>query len=455
MPTQRITDACRAITAGPARSALCLLLVALLSACASQPAHRGRAHYAPSGRYYPPPGPPDDPWGPYIRQASGRFGIPDTWIRQVMRRESAGDQAATSSAGAMGLMQVMPDTYAELSARYQLGDDPYEPRDNILAGTGYLREMYDRFGAPGFLAAYNAGPRRLEAYLYRGVNLPTETVNYVAAIAPRLGASTPLSGPLAVFARQGGFGTVALAQAGYGGCDPDAAYDPTRRCPSATPAPVQITRATSSYGCDPDAAYDPSQPCKARSASMPEVFASASAVPYSGCDPDAAYDPARRCAPQRAVATSATPVLPEPITPASFSPPCDPDSAYDPARPCRRLSQPTAAGFTPAIAAAPLPPPRVTAEPTGSARGGWSIQLGAFTSGTTARIMAERAREAAPALLRSARAESPTTAPFGSTVLYRARLSGLSGTTASEACARLASQRFDCMVIPPAEGRSF
>ena len=60
-------------------------------------------------------------------------------------------------------MQIMPQTWAELRARYGLGTDPYDPHDNILAGAAYIRELHDRYGAPGFLAAYNAGPGRYEA----------------------------------------------------------------------------------------------------------------------------------------------------------------------------------------------------------------------------------------------------------------------------------------------------
>src|SRR3546814_9197460 len=73
-----------------------------------------------------------------------------------MRAESAGDVRAVSHAGAMGLMQIMPATWTYLRGRYGLGDDPYHVRDNIIAGTAYLRELHDRFGSPGFLAAYNA-----------------------------------------------------------------------------------------------------------------------------------------------------------------------------------------------------------------------------------------------------------------------------------------------------------
>jgi hypothetical protein len=91
----------------------------------------------------------------------------------------------------MGLMQVMPATYDELRARYSLGDDPFDPHDNIMAGTAYLRELYDVYGAPGFLAAYNAGPGRLDDYLTKRRPLPDETRNYVARIGPNLAGAQP------------------------------------------------------------------------------------------------------------------------------------------------------------------------------------------------------------------------------------------------------------------------
>ena len=101
-----------------------------------------------------------DSYATFITEAAQRFGVPEHWIRAVMRIESAGDVRAISSAGAMGLKQVMPATWADLRVRHRLGANPYDPRDNILAGTAYLREMHDRYGSPGFLAAYNAGPGR-------------------------------------------------------------------------------------------------------------------------------------------------------------------------------------------------------------------------------------------------------------------------------------------------------
>ncbi len=101
-----------------------------------------------------------------------------------MRTESAGDPRAISSKGAMGLMQIMPATWTELRVRHRLGGDAYDPRDNILAGTAYLRELHDRYGSvSAMLAAYNAGPGRYEASL-SGRPLPAETRAYVATIAP-------------------------------------------------------------------------------------------------------------------------------------------------------------------------------------------------------------------------------------------------------------------------------
>jgi hypothetical protein len=122
-----------------------------------------------------------------VRDASLRFGIPEHWIYAVMRAESAGRVNATSRVGAMGLMQIMPATWGPLSARYALGSDAYTPRANVMGGAAYIREMYDRYGAPGFLAAYNAGPRRYENHLTTGRPLPLETRSYVAKIAPAIG----------------------------------------------------------------------------------------------------------------------------------------------------------------------------------------------------------------------------------------------------------------------------
>jgi hypothetical protein len=95
-------------------------------------------------------------------------------------------QLTVSPAGAMGLMQLEPETYQEMAARYSLGPDPFNPYNNIMAGTAYIHEMYVVYGSPGFLAAYNAGPGRLDSYMNGHRSLPHETTNYVAMIAPAI-----------------------------------------------------------------------------------------------------------------------------------------------------------------------------------------------------------------------------------------------------------------------------
>jgi D-alanyl-D-alanine carboxypeptidase len=464
------------------RQIACLTVLTALAACgSSRPAYHARVQYNPS-RYYPPPGPSSDPWGPYIHEASGRFGIPEQWIRSVMRQESGGQEDVISWAGAMGLMQVMPDTYDGLRSRYSLGDDPFDPHNNILAGTAYLREMYDRFGSPGFLAAYNAGPNRLDLYLNSGRPLPTETVNYVASIAPRLGPGTPMSGPLAVYAGP----TVQMAaQSTSSGCDPDAAYNPNGPCTPLRPAelqPVAVASAApaavfaASYrqaACDPDAAYDPTHPCQplpAAQAAAPEPaygrsyaapayagpsYPTAPSYPQGDCDPDAAYDPSRPCQP--------LPAASAPVVAQSLPPP------VQPATPVRRTDYALA---RPTFQAQPLEDRRPLQERTDQARairdrtiqarlaqtvafaagppqGRWAIQVGAFANLATAQEAAERARSALPDILRTAKVELPATTPFGSQVAFRARLFGLSQSAAADACAGLTGRGMACMTVPP------
>ncbi len=127
-------------------------------------------------------------WRPWIAEASRRFDIPQAWIEAVIAAESGGrthlnSMPITSRAGAMGLMQLMPRTYRDLAKTHGLGLDPYDPRDNILAGTAYLAAMRARFGYPGLFGAYNAGPARFEAHLRTGAALPAETKAYIRALA--------------------------------------------------------------------------------------------------------------------------------------------------------------------------------------------------------------------------------------------------------------------------------
>lgn len=176
------------------RSGLFMAIAIAVSAIAGSPVFAQSARPAASSSA--------DQIGATITEASRRFGIPESWIRSVMHVESRGRSRAVSHAGAMGLMQVMPATYAGLRIRHRLGRDPFDIRDNILAGTAYLREMYDRYGSPGFLAAYNAGPGRWEQYVRRGRPLPRETRNYLARLAHITGfGAGPVLADLAISER--------------------------------------------------------------------------------------------------------------------------------------------------------------------------------------------------------------------------------------------------------------
>lgn len=314
-------------------------------------------------RGYAAPGPPSDPWGPYIALASQRFNVPEVWIREVMAVESGGQEylngePITSPAGAMGLMQVMPDTYQELEAEYGLGSNPYDPRDNILAGTAYLREMYDLFGSPGFLAAYNAGPEAYEEHLTRGRPLPWETRHYVAMIAPQIRGVLP--------------GTPG-----------------TQFAMNTTPAPLP----------PPPVRQAPSV---IRVAQLPQLPRPAVAPP-----------PVRRAAPP--------PPLPRP--PSGF-----------------HLITPALAETLPPTSPGPL---------TGSLRGHWAIQVGAFEHIGDAHAAIEAALRTAPVPLRAAwQMVGSVRESHG--MLYRARLVGLSRDAAMQACEELGHAHSACFVISPA-----
>jgi hypothetical protein len=131
-------------------------------------------------------------WDGIIAEASQRFHIPKDWIRAVMRQESGGrtmlgeNQPIVSHAGAVGLMQVLPATYGEMAAQHGLGGNPFDARDNIMAGTAYLRWLHQKYGYPAMFAAYNAGPGRVENHLEKGASLPAETRAYIGNIAKSL-----------------------------------------------------------------------------------------------------------------------------------------------------------------------------------------------------------------------------------------------------------------------------
>ncbi|GAV33051.1 Soluble lytic murein transglycosylase precursor [Roseomonas sp. TAS13] len=343
-----------------------------------------------AARSYRAPGPEGDPWGPHVREAASRFAIPERWIREVMRQESAGNPTATSRVGAMGLMQVMPATYDILRSRYGLGSDPYEPRSNIMAGAAYIREMSDQFGAPAFLAAYNAGPQRLSDYLAGNSELPGETINYLARIAPRLGTEVAMTGPLAGFAT--GSGTA------YAYNDPaNRAFDGGGLVTASTPTgnrtgeegsspviPAAYAVRESAYASPPPALY-PNVPTESRG-SLPSWTGTAQAAEAPPVQRPAAAPPGTLALPAR-----------------------------------------YGGGM--------------------GGGGGWGIQVGAFPDPAISRAALSVARSRTGGLLASAR-DSITPVSHNGT-LYRARLTGLSADGAGSACQRLQGSGMPCFTVPP------
>jgi hypothetical protein len=489
-----------------ARALAAVSVLATLAACGSQPeggpitGSRISAH-RPST--YDPPGPSSDPWGPYIAEASARFDVPQRWIREVMRQESGGRTAATSRVGAMGLLQLMPGTYAELRAKHGLGDDPYHPWDNIMAGTAYIREMYDLYGSPGFLAAYNGGPRRLENYLWGGRSLPDETRNYVARIGPRIQGTSPnRRAPEEVYAaaelpldiprgpRRGDTATMLALREQRRAADPgiQVASLPAGQVVRMDPIPDGSTAA---YNRPPAAA-----PVQSQLASLGPNVIRMDPIPDGST---AAYNPPRAAAPAQSQLASLGPNVirmdpipdgstyaaePAPVVVARMDPIPDPPAAAPaptptPSRPAMAAEMPRPAPARPMMMAeAPRPapgperpasrgfflvapahagtlpapatrsgglPPGVlrAAVPAAASGGNWAIQVGAFASENLARDAAGQARSGAgngrPLVMAVAQ---------GRSTLYRARVTGLSRDAAQTACERLRG-RGACMVISP------
>jgi D-alanyl-D-alanine carboxypeptidase len=335
---------------------------------------------------YAPPGPPGDPWGPYIKEASTRFTVPEKWIREVMRQESGGHEyigggLTTSSVGAMGLMQLMPVTYAQMRDRYGLGPDPYAPHDNIMAGTAYIGEMYARYGSPGFLAAYNAGPGRLDSYLIGGTPLPHETVGYLASIGPRLGDSTLPTGPLAHYAAVEVSADTLNARSANGTL-------PAPR-PVAAPA-VQL------------AGYQPS--VAAPSGDLGRELAARNTRPIES-SPLAAYAP--------------------------------PPVQAQPARQTAPAAHVVLASANVALPAASF------------AGGGWTVQVGAFSTSAQAQAAAVAAKGRAHGALDRAHPNVAAVPRSGAPMVYRAQLVGLSADAANDACGRLTREHLACLVVAP------
>lgn len=436
-------------------------LLMLLAACAGQPRPNGvpvadeAARYRAHARsYYAPPGPPEDPWGPYIKEAANRFDVPETWVRAVMQQESGGrlfhnGQFVTSVPGAMGLMQLMPPTYDEIRATYNLGDDPYEPHDNIMAGTAYIRQMYDVYGSPGFLAAYNAGPGRLEDFLTRNRTLPRETRNYVASIGRKIVGISPASrsqADLLVASHD------SLAQS-YKPIQTNSETDSVRLAWSnrggsgsgpATSAPVTSDTAESGNGYGADWHPMPhAQATAVASNSVSSVWAQRLAAEKAAT----ASQPV-----QVAQATDASDPVPNPAeetTVQSNAPAVEQDTLSAPIlRVAAVTKAPQATAPTrslhlvsPAMAE---PAPLQSSKSRAAQPRNWAIQVGAFGSASLAQQATGSARSKANSALSSAKAQIATVQVKKSR-LYRARLTNLSHDDAVAACRRLSG----CVVVSP------
>jgi hypothetical protein len=150
-----------------------------------------------AGSASPSPGAPPEPvmsdrCDVYVPEAARRSGLSEDVVMRVMRAESGGKSRIVSVKGAIGCMQIMPATWTYLTARYNLGADPFDARMNMIGGAIYLAELAARYGWPGALAAYNAGPGRYQRYVQGRVPLPAETIAYTA----RLGRNA--EGPTAI-----------------------------------------------------------------------------------------------------------------------------------------------------------------------------------------------------------------------------------------------------------------
>ena len=483
-----------------AQVSTCLATMALVAACATKPevtssveAGQYRSH---AGRSYTPPGPPGDPWGPYISEAAAKYDVPERWVREVMRQESGGrlyghgGDLITSGAGAMGLMQVMPATYDDLRARYsELGDDPFDPHNNILAGTAYIREMYDIYGSPGFLAAYNAGPGRLDDYLTRNRVLPLETRRYVASIGPRIAGSEPRTaspgaqyalnalpfnipdGPR--YAPSSRYNAPSDAAPAYASAAPAVpiVLNPPVQMAQVQMAPVQMAPDTPAPSASPGP-YIVLRP-------QPVEVAEAAPAPVSSGGPYVVLRPQPvevADATPRTVPAAAPALRPLPTPPApAFVAPVQVAQAPSHLAPFAQIPEPPRPVPPPAYASrepsqrvlasaalVPLSPPRggfslitpANAEPLlrhptqGYGGGNWAVQVGAYGSESLAASATASARDHARDVLGPARSSvSAVHQPRGT--LFRARLTGLSRDAAAQACERLAHARTSCMVVSP------
>jgi transglycosylase-like protein with SLT domain len=121
------------------------------------------------------PEPLAPPYSDLVDEVAARHGVNPRLVKAMIRVESGYRADARSRKGAMGLMQLMPETARQYAVR-----DPYEPRTNVEAGIAHLRSLLERFTLPLALAAYNAGEAAVRRF--GGVPPYPETRDYVRRV---------------------------------------------------------------------------------------------------------------------------------------------------------------------------------------------------------------------------------------------------------------------------------
>lgn len=380
-----------------------LLILLLLTACGGGPHYKSGGVSSRYSNYMPghpkkwnPPGPPLDPWGPYINQSSQRFNVPDQWIRAIILQETRGYQyynkrPVTSPHGAKGLMQIKSTTYKALAKRYSLGSDVYDPHDNIMAGTGYIRTLYNKYGAPGFVAAYHGGPGTLNAYLQHGKALPKSTKNYLISVTPHLGNAVPMSGPFAsfggIYARKNTRKPLPL----------EAYYTPKPYTPVQMVTTAQVIPAKSTKELKKFIVKDNEQAIASNKNNEPPIM----------------------------------------IVPSNYKPSYS--NASNTNKATKSSSVPSQARHqTPIIQTSPQSKNYYI-----STKGNWNIQVGAFSSPAQANHAISMAKQKAASLLVLANPTVESVRKSGKT-LYRAKLGGLSYATALQACNLLKIKKMNC-----------
>lgn len=445
------------VSYGKVRTVVVVIGTGFLAACASHPdihaptssepvvqqAENYRAH---AKSYYAPPGTPDDPWGPYIHEASSRFDVPEKWIRAVINRESGGrlfdrnGNFVTSVPGAMGLMQLMPPTYDDMRLQNNLNDDPFDPHDNILAGTAYIRQMYDIYGSPGFLAAYNDGPGSLDRYLRRKRPLPRETRRYVASIGPQITGYWPHNRSAA---------DLLVAQ-----------HDSS----------AQSLTGDDSSADSPDTADASDQTISAAWAqkqhslpSLPSSSPSSSNGNNDRTDEVAVVPPATSDNVSAAWAAHGVQAPSPPTThytfPKAYHPPSGAANSDQDVSDARVVPQVIPVGHRlhaqSIVAEIPssrlhyrlAPSPGFPSSPTNAHQNAWSIQVGAYAAALQASEAASRAKEALGHLA-SGSTTQIVAIQTNHGKLYRARLTGFDHVKAATICHHLANHAA-CVIVPP------